>query len=157
MTEQLCPCLSGDNYRLCCQPLHTGAQVAQSAEQLMCSRYAAFVLGHIDYLINTLHPSKRQEDDKQVLQHTISSTTWLGLRIIRQRATTQSVTVEFIAFYQDEGIGQLHEKSQFIKESAQWFYLDGEQLAPIKLGRNELCFCGSGNKFKKCHENSNSA
>jgi preprotein translocase subunit SecA len=28
----------------------------------------------------------------------------------------------------------------------------GPQVAPVsKLGRNELCWCGSGKKFKYCH------
>lgn len=28
-----------------------------------------------------------------------------------------------------------------------------EQMAPqVKPGRNDLCWCGSGKKYKKCHE-----
>ena len=153
MAEQTkqCPCLSGKPYSACCQPLHEDKITASSAEQLMCSRYSAFYLGMIDYLIDTLHPDKRQNDDQLTLAQTIKKTQWLGLKIIAHKASKQSATVEFIAFYQDEGIGQLHEKSQFIKEKGRWFYQDGEILAPMKLSRNELCFCGSGKKLKRCH------
>jgi SEC-C motif-containing protein len=146
-----CPCISGKNYSACCQPLHEGKITASSAEQLVCSRYSAFCLGNIDYLIQTLHPDKRQVDDRTVLAKTIETTTWLGLKVISHKILGLKSTVEFIAFYQDNSIGQLHEKSQFIKENEQWFYIDGEILEPVKLNRNEPCFCGSGKKFKRCH------
>ncbi len=149
--EKYCPCTSNRSYKSCCQPLHDGDLQASSAEQLMCSRYSAFCLGNINYLIATLHPDKRKVDDEQALDKTIKQTKWLGLRVIKHKQSGQTATVEFVAFFKNEPIGQLHERSNFIKEGARWFYVDGEFLAPIKLARNELCFCGSGKKFKKCH------
>jgi len=146
-----CPCISGKSYSACCQPLHQGKIAASSAQQLMCSRYSAFCLGNIDYLIQTLHPDKRQADDKTTLAQTIKQTKWLGLKIVAHKNSGLNATVEFIAFYQENPIGQLHEKSNFLKENGQWFYVDGEFLEPIKLSRNELCFCGSGKKLKRCH------
>lgn len=153
--NKLCPCLSNKPYQACCQPLHDGVIFANSAEQLMCSRYSAFYLGKINYLIDTLHPDKRQADDEEVLKKTIEETHWLGLRIIKHRQKKHSATVEFIAFYQTKSVGQLHERSNFIKQANRWFYIDGEILEPIKLSRNEPCFCGSGKKFKKCHGETN--
>lgn len=147
-----CPCISGKSYSACCQALHEGKITASSAEQLMCSRYSAFYLGKVDYLIQTLHPDKRQADDQTTLAQTIKQTKWLGLKIVAHKNSGLKATVEFIAFYQENPIGQLHEKSNFVKESSQWFYNDGEFLEPIKLSRNELCFCGSGKKLKRCHK-----
>ena len=49
-----CPC-GGVVYRSCCGPLHRGDQRAETAEQLMRSRYSAFARGEIDYLLAT-HP-----------------------------------------------------------------------------------------------------
>ena len=49
-----CPC-GGGVYRDCCGPLHRGDQRAQTAEQLMRSRYSAFVREELDYLLVT-HP-----------------------------------------------------------------------------------------------------
>ena len=147
-----CPCISGNPYSACCQPLHEGKLTASSAEQLMCSRYSAFVLKNIPYLIATLHPSKREEDDEPVLKKTMDETQWLGLKIIKHKPTGNTATVEFIAFHQGKSeIEQLHEKSNFVVENKHWFYVDGEILPPVKLSRNEPCFCGSGKKVKKCH------
>ncbi|MEZ5505160.1 MAG: YchJ family metal-binding protein [Gammaproteobacteria bacterium] len=47
--------------------------------------------------------------------------------------------------------GTLHERSRFVKEDGRWFYLDGEMLPLPSPGRNDPCWCGSGQKFKKCH------
>jgi SEC-C motif domain protein len=149
--SSLCPCCSNQSYHACCQKLHHGDLTASSAEQLMRSRYSAFVVGDIGYLTKTLHPDKRQADDEAVLRQTIEQTQWLGLKIIDHKSTENKATVEFIAFYQDEVIGQLHEHSHFIKQNKQWFYVDGEMLPAVKLSRNDLCFCGSGKKIKKCH------
>jgi SEC-C motif-containing protein len=146
-----CSCQSGTPYTQCCQPLHTGQVKALKAEQLMRSRYSAFVLGKIEYLIATLHPDKRQTDDHQTLKKTIEQTSWLGLRIIKHHPQADLSQVEFVAFYQEESIHQLHERSNFIKQDNQWFYVDGEFLPPVKLSRNDPCFCGSGKKFKRCH------
>tara|TARA_R110002049_G_scaffold222440_1_gene394081 strand:+ start:2174 stop:2641 length:468 start_codon:yes stop_codon:yes gene_type:complete len=148
-----CPCNNTKSYQACCQALHTGDLTANSAEQLMRSRYSAFVIGNIAYLISTLQADKRQADDETILSQTIEDTQWLGLRIIKHKSAGNNATVEFVAFYKDEPIGQLHELSHFIKQDKQWFYVDGEMLAPIKLSRNEVCFCGSGKKMKKCHNN----
>lgn len=117
----------------------------------MRSRYSAYCLGEVDYLIKTHHPDKRQEGDSQSLKQSIEETQWLGLKVIRHKPSAQLATVEFIGFYQEEPIGQLHEKSCFIKQDGKWFYVDGDILPSIKLSRNESCFCGSKKKFKKCH------
>jgi SEC-C motif-containing protein len=146
-----CPCLSGNNYGACCEPLHNRSLTANSAEQLMCSRYSAFHLAKLDYLIATLHPDKRQPDDLPLLQKTIEQTSWLGLQIIKHNDNGNTATVEFIAFYQDENIEQLHEQSNFILQDNRWFYVDGQFLPAVKLSRNQSCFCGSGKKLKKCH------
>jgi len=152
ITPQQCPCISGQSYRTCCAPLHEGAITAQSAEQLMRSRYSAFVLGLASYLVSTLHPDKRQADEELLLKQTIEQTHWLGLQIVSHQSHQNTATVEFIAFYQENEIEQLHEKSNFIKLDKQWFYIDGQFLPPIKLTRNQECFCGSGKKFKHCHD-----
>jgi len=150
--EVSCPCKSGKAYKACCKPLHDNRMAANSAEQLMCSRYSAFVLKNIPYLIATLHPGNRDTNDALILKQTMAETQWLGLKIIKSAQKESTASVEFVAFYQgDTQIEQLHEISRFIHDNKHWFYLDGEQLPAIKLSRNDLCFCGSGKKIKKCH------
>lgn len=117
----------------------------------MRSRYSAFVLGNSDYLIETLHPSKRRPDELKLLQETISHTRWLGLKILDHKQANDLAEVEFVAFYKDQPMGQLHERSRFIYQDDQWFYIDGKFLPTIKLQRNDPCICGSGRKFKQCH------
>lgn len=145
-----CPCNIRTSYQACCQPLHNGKLIANTAEQLMRSRYSAFVMANIPYLIATLHIDKRQNDDEVVLLRTIKQQQWLGLKVIHHKATGINATVEFVAFYQQQSTGQLHERSHFIRENGLWFYVDGKILPPLKLSRNDLCFCGSGKKIKKC-------
>ena len=147
-----CPCGRYKPYQACCEPLHVGASQAQTAEHLMRSRYAAFCKRHVDYLIATLHPSKRKPDDRDVLARTIDRHQWLGLRILdthRGGRTDDVGYVEFVAYFSSPG--QMHERSTFVKEKGQWFYLEGEQMEPVKTGRNAPCWCGSGKKYKRCH------
>ena len=147
----LCPCCSGMPYKGCCQPLHNGALTANSAEQLMRSRYSAFCVGDINYLLSTLHPDYHCEGDKAALRRTIQETQWQGLKIVQHTSRIDTATVEFIAFYGSEPIEQLHELSRFVKQNGQWLYTDGDYLDPVKLNRNDICFCGSTKKYKKCH------
>ena len=124
----------------------------------MRSRYSAFCLGEIEYLLATRHPSQRQPNDRADLLQTLSRTQWVRLQVLttsRGAATDDAGQVEFVATYHEDGvIGQLHERSHFVKENDRWFYHSGEyeNLAPPpKPGRNEPCWCGSGKKYKKCH------
>jgi len=52
-----CPCDSGKAYKQCCHPLHEGSPAA-NAEQLMRSRYTAYVLMLEEYLLQTFWRKK---------------------------------------------------------------------------------------------------
>lgn len=153
-----CHCGSPLAFADCCALILSGQQQAQTAEQLMRSRYSAFCEHNIDYLIATHHPSKRQADDKQQLASSMQGCQWLSLKVVNTYnggATDCDGEVEFIAHYtQQQKLASLHERSRFVKEQGQWFYVDGDLFtspAADKLGRNDPCWCGSGKKFKKCH------
>jgi len=143
----------------CCGRILDATVNAQTAEQLMRSRFSAFCCANIDYLIASHHPSKRQADDQQSLADTISQCEWLHLSIVNNRdgkAHDDQGSVEYIATYTQQGeLFQLHEDSKFIKENDRWFYLEGTIIGSgpvkIKIGRNDPCWCRSGKKFKKCH------
>lgn len=154
---KLCPCQSGKSYADCCEPLHQGVAQAQTAEKLMRSRYCAFKLGLVAYLLETMADSLKQANEAEALQHSIDSTEWLGLQVIDHgEVSPQQAFVEFVAFYQDseQQLGQLHERSRFDYADGRWFYAAGEWLKPIKLAVNQACFCGSGRKLKRCHGSS---
>jgi SEC-C motif-containing protein len=122
-----CYCGNAFEYSTCCGRYIGGGEYPETAEQLMRSRYTAFVLGNESYLIATWHastrPSQVRLDDKQ---------SWLGLSI---RSTAHgggadtSGTVEYVARFKIAGKGhRLHEISQFEKTDGRWFYVDGKHL-----------------------------
>jgi SEC-C motif-containing protein len=115
-----CPCGGGD-YPLCCGRFH-GGETAASAEQLMRSRYSAYVLALHDYLLATWHPRTRPavEDLKG------DDARWLGLDVRSAQEHGDEATVEFIARYRIAGRAhRLHETSRFLREGGRWLYLDG--------------------------------
>ncbi len=149
-----CHCGAKEAFENCCKPYLQGTRLPDTAEKLMRSRYSAFSTNNAVYIRDTLAPEKRKPTDLDHIQQVIDNTDWLGLKVIDSQAgQAEDLTgsVEFIAFYQESGIQQLHERSRFIKQEGRWYYLDGQFLPAIKLGRNDPCFCGSGQKFKKCH------
>ncbi len=122
-----CYCQSGIAYSNCCSPFIESRHTAKTAEQLMRSRYTAYVLGNSAYLLATWYPSKRP--DTLILDADIGIS-WLGLDIKNTLAGGEQDTtgqVEFVARYKKQGRAvRLHENSCFIQESGCWYYLDGE-------------------------------
>ena len=56
MSVSVCPCGSGNLLDACCGHYHAGTP-APDAQTLMRSRYSAYVLGLIDYLVHTTLPA----------------------------------------------------------------------------------------------------
>lgn len=149
-----CPCGNG-LFKECCGPYLAGDQAAPTAETLMRSRYSAYVVNDVAYLLKTWHPASRPEEDF-VLEESIR---WQGLEIVDTAAgseTEDSGQVEFIARYLvGAQPGQLRERSDFRREDGLWYYIDGvevkaQPVSVTKIGRNEPCPCGSGKKYKRC-------
>ena len=55
----VCPCCSGRKFETCCSPFISGSASPQTAEQLMRSRFAAYVKKDAQYIIRTTHPLNR--------------------------------------------------------------------------------------------------
>lgn len=147
-----CYCGAAPPYLECCGRLINGEQQAQDPEQLMRSRYSAFCVGNIEYLVATLHPEKRQKDDRDILHNSLGNTHWNRLKVIdAHQKNARQGEVEFVAFFGTTAEEQMHERSKFVKEDGRWYYLDGQALSPHSLGRNELCWCGKNRKLKHCH------
>ncbi len=122
-----CHCGKVCIYADCCGRWHAG-EPAPDAEALMRSRYSAYVLGLIDYLLATWHPDTRPG----VLELERAGTrTWLGLTIRAHRRTdAKHAVVEFVARSRVGGrpAQRLHERSRFLCEEGRWFYVDGDIL-----------------------------
>ena len=170
----LCHCQSNKNFSDCCEVFLQRKSRPATAEQLMRSRYSAFVVADIEYLKETLAPESKADFDMEEAREWARNAQWKGLQILKTEKggpADRTGTVEFVAtyVYQDESLDH-HETSQFRKtEAGQWLFVEGDgHTHPAgethhhhakpqthvreepKLGRNEPCVCGSGKKYKKC-------
>ena len=163
----LCPCRSLDQNKLtlenCCGPFLDGKKKAPTAEALMRSRYAAYVVKNINYIDQTQIVVENEVFDKEEALKWADSSEWLGLEIKKTQKGEEndnSGVVEFVAHYKDKASGtelRHHETSLFQKRDGEWKFKEGQihgaqpvkRLEP-KVGRNDPCSCGSGKKFKKC-------
>ena len=156
-----CPCGSSKAYADCCERLHRGLGNTPTAESLMRARYTAHVKEEIDYIYETTHPSKRKNYDRKAVLAWVINSTWKGLEILGTDGgglDDDAGTVEFVARYREkEKPVSHHEIAEFVKNQGKWFFMNGQAPKPVtvvrsgpKIGRNDLCNCGSGKKFKKC-------
>ncbi|MEE2887350.1 MAG: YchJ family protein [Planctomycetota bacterium] len=155
-----CPCNSGNQKTACCGPIIEGARNAETAAELMRSRYTAFATQEINYLKSSHDPETRDQFDEEQTRQWSGKAEWSGFEILNQQdggPDDDSGIVEFVAHYAIEGeaIGH-HEISEFRRRDGVWFFHDGREV-PItvrretpKIGRNDPCPCGSGKKYKKC-------
>jgi SEC-C motif-containing protein len=123
--SQKCHCGREQAFEDCCAPLLAGQRRAATAEDLMRSRYCAFVVGDVDYLLASWHP------DHRPAQLTLNpEQKWLGLKIKATEAGDPEADrgeVEFVARYKIGGRGhRLHERSRFARMDGRWVYLDGQ-------------------------------
>ena len=141
-------------------PFLRGERTAETAEELMRARYAAYALHQVDFILNTQHPEKREDADREGTERWSRESEWLGFEILRtERGGPEDSDglVEFTARYKLKGATITHrERAQFKKHEGTWYFWDGEQIAAppahkdTVVGRNDPCPCGSGKKYKKC-------
>lgn len=118
--ETDCPCGSGRTYDACCGPVVRNERAAATAEELMRSRYTAYVVGDADHLFRSWHPRTRPDLSD------VGGLDWLGLTILEVvggGADDSEGVVEFVARHRG---GELHERSRFARRAGRWVYVDGE-------------------------------
>ncbi len=165
MEEKLenCPCGSAKSFTECCEPVIKNNS-AKTAEQLMRSRYSAYVTGAVDYILETTSEKNRDKMDRDAIKKWSEGSDWKGLEVVETEkggVNDSTGKVEFIAHFREDGVLQkYHEIGTFTKEHDKWVYSDSEFPTPKqivreapKVGRNDPCPCGSGKKFKKCCAN----
>ncbi|MCY1279868.1 hypothetical protein D9M68_521190 [compost metagenome] len=149
--ETTCPCGSGGHLDDCCGRYHAGTP-APSAEHLMRSRYSAYVLGLVDYLVRTTLPAQQAAIDRAAIAAWSAQSTWLGLEVESSEVLGGKPEHAFVTFtarwHDGEGEHAHRERSGFVQHDGQWYFLD--PTVPLKAGRNDPCPCASGQKFKKC-------
>ena len=102
-----------------------GDRQADTAEELMRSRYSAYAAGDSDYVWRTWHPRTRP-----AALTPDTGIEWLGLEVVGVVAggpDDDSGEVEFRAHYRHgRRTGTLHERSRFAVRARRWFYVDGD-------------------------------
>lgn len=151
MSSAICPCGSGNLLDGCCGRYHAG-QPAPCAEALMRSRYSAYVLGLVDYLLDTTLPAQKAGLDRDAISQWSAQSTWLGLEVEGAEligGQPEHSFVTFIARWHDADGEHCHrERSAFVQHDGRWYFID--PTVSLKAGRNDACPCGSQQKFKKC-------
>lgn len=97
----------------------------------MRSRYSAYVIADVEYLLRTVHPSTRKYHDPLSIKQWAESSRWQKLEIIstaKGAAADKKGEVEFKAYYLDSNNEPQihHEYSNFAKELGRWFFVDGK-------------------------------
>lgn len=126
----ICACGSRKAYTSCCRLIHYNIHLANTPLSLMKSRYTAYVLGNIDFLMKSHHSSTRPTNEKEIILAWTNSIIWLGLEIIEETVPTNEVGyVTFKASYVEKGQQNIiYETSRFLKENKHWVYMDGTHL-----------------------------
>jgi len=124
-----CPCGSKRKYKKCCQIYHKGA-LAPTALALMKSRYSAYVVGNASYIIKTTHPNNVDfttdvKEWKESIESFSKGTLFLGLEILE---SIDGNSEAFVTFRAKLSMGDMVEKSHFLKVDNRWLYESGESL-----------------------------
>lgn len=118
-------------YEHCCKRFHDGT-LPPTALDLMRSRYAAYALGKVDYIIQTTHQKNSSRKAnlaawKKDLQLFCLQTEFIGLQILSFEDGDLSSTVTFNArLLQKQHDASFTEKSHFEKVNGRWLYKSGE-------------------------------
>lgn len=134
--QQSCPC-GGGSYEACCRPLHRQERLAQTAEQLMRSRYSAFALAEIEHLLRTQPSPEPLQQRRRALEATCRQLRWRKLVVVACEAgglDDLEGTVTFEAHYSTSGRrGVLRERSCFGRAGGDadgaWLYLEALELS----------------------------
>lgn len=156
-----CPCQSGKGYHDCCEPVIAGA-VVPTIEGIVRARYAAFAVKNLDYVERTHAPEIRDDFNRAEAERLAEECQWDGLYIHKIRDHGDTAEVEYVArVIKDHKVHAKGVLSSFRKDAEQWIFVSSkpfQQIAHLrgpKLGRNDPCFCHSGQKYKKCHGSGN--
>lgn len=131
----------------------------------MRSRYTAYVVGAIDWIVTSNHTATVDDVDPEEIARWSSSSDWLGLSILETEAGGEDDSEGYVTFrarYRMDGTLHEHrERAYFERENGSWRFHtpyspedDVVELSPVQpkaaVGRNDPCTCGSGKKYKRC-------
>lgn len=139
-TDTICPCGSEKVYNDCCKAYHS-LNSYPSPESLVRSRFTAFRLKDIDYLLNTTHKlnfeyaSAEQKSKRKAWERTVrkfaDENEFLSLHIVNSEESDADATVTFrvkIRRVDDDTNFEYTEISSFKKDddNSRWLYASGD-------------------------------
>ena len=127
--------MSQKPYEKCCEPYHKGA-FPPSAVALMRSRFSAYALGKVDYIVETTHPDSPQIVSpltkwKEEIALFSRKTRFSNLEILATTEYGDCATVRFRATLFQNGVDvSFTEESFFLKIEGRWLYLKALSYEP---------------------------
>ena len=122
-----CPCGGDASYESCCARFISGTVLPETAEQLMRSRYSAYVKEEVTYLKETLWPAYQKQFDPIGTLLRARDSRWLGLEILATGAGQKKDKEGFVLFVARSVVNGLvneqREKSLFRQKGGRWYYL----------------------------------
>ena len=122
-----CPCGSNLKYKKCCQVFHKG-KIANTALELMKSRYSAYVVKDVKYIIKTTHVNNPDYTndflpwEKDLLDF-CNASEFKNLKILEFIEEDEISYVKFYVSVIIDGNDQsFTEKSRFEKKNGVWLY-----------------------------------
>jgi len=100
----------------------------------MCSRYAAYALGLVDYVIETTHPGGPHFESDRArwaasLRAFCEGTRFRGLAVLSASADGDEGVVTFrAALRQGDADASFTERSRFLRVGGRWLYHSGERV-----------------------------
>ena len=132
--DAACPCTSSRPYGECCAPFHKGRRLAATCLELARSRYSAFALAEIDYLVRSLHPdhpdrSLPPELMRSSIREACRKYKYTGLTVHQHEETGDRGRVSFLAKVFANGKDLSFEEDSLFQRTADgWGYLSGETI-----------------------------
>jgi SEC-C motif domain protein len=118
----------------------------------MRSRYTAYCIKDAAYIFATYHPTMHTTNTLQQISEFAQASHFISLQVRLSQQETNTGNVQFtVRYLQGNNLFEFSESSRFVFETS-WLYVAGEltEQPSQKIGRNDLCPCGSKKKFKQC-------
>lgn len=125
-----CPCGRTEKYKKCCRRWHNGAP-APTPEDLMRSRFTAYSLGLVDYILSTSHPDgpHGKPEQRDSVTDFCAQTAFQSLEVLSASEDGHRGEVSFYAHLsvadQDASFG---ERSTFYRVDGRWLYHSGTPI-----------------------------
>ncbi len=127
-----CPCHSGAKYKRCCAPFHQG-DAPPTPEALMRSRFSAYALEKVDYILESTHrdgPHHGRYGQRQEVAAFCKTTSFDDLEIRDSSERGDRGEVAFYAHLNRDGNDvSFGERSLFFRVDGRWLYHSGTPLS----------------------------